>query len=147
MLAAGVAGPHPRMACLPPLFRATQKEDSERDVRGSHSVRGNYNIQARAAKIERTRSARGGSRTFGDRGKTLRPPEILVRPVSIWSPTPYRSVIKSRSAFLWGPSNAYRRLCSGHRRITCAGKLLSSSSFVAIFIEALRIAPSCPSVT
>jgi hypothetical protein len=34
---------------------------------------------------------------------------------------------------LWGPSNAYRRLCSGHRRITCAGKLLSSSRLIAIY--------------
>jgi hypothetical protein len=33
---------------------------------------------------------------------------------------------------LSGPSNAYRRLCSGHRRVTCAGKLLSASRLTAI---------------
>jgi hypothetical protein len=70
MVAAGVASPHPRMACLPPLFRATQKEAPERDVRGfecargmldeqAHSGRGNDEIQA-AAKIS-GRGARGGS--------------------------------------------------------------------------------------
>jgi hypothetical protein len=49
-------------------------------------------------------------------------------------------VIKSCPAFLWGPSNAYRRLGSGHRRIVCAGKLLSSSRQIAIF-EAFGITP------
>ena len=38
-----------------------------------------------------------------------------------------------QSAFLWGPSNAYRRLCSGHRCISSAGKLLSTSRLIAIY--------------